>query len=114
MMNRQRILLIVLIAAMLLAVAGCSTVRGRTDSYSGYRVRTEKTAEQSAETEDPRNTRAPDGEAENYVLNRKSMKFHDPSCTGVKDIKEKNRWDYRGSRQSVLDMGYNPCKICNP
>ena len=60
-------------------------------------------------------TRATDGgAAEDYVLNKSSMKFHYPDCSGAKEIKPSNRWDYHGTRQSVLDMGYVPCKICDP
>ena len=29
-------------------------------------------------------------------------------------MKAKNRWDYWGSREEILSMGYVPCKICNP
>jgi DNA-entry nuclease len=49
-----------------------------------------------------------------YVLNKNTMKFHYPSCSSVKDIKEKNRWDYTGTREEIIDMGYVPCKKCNP
>lgn len=49
-----------------------------------------------------------------YVINRNTGKFHYPTCRSVKDIKEKNRWDYSGTREEVISMGYEPCKQCNP
>lgn len=49
-----------------------------------------------------------------YVLNTNRMKFHRPGCSSVGDIAEHNRWDYTGSREDVLAMGYEPCKRCNP
>ena len=49
-----------------------------------------------------------------YVLNHNTMKFHLPSCSSVKDIYTKNRIDFTGTREEVLEAGYVPCKRCNP
>ncbi len=49
-----------------------------------------------------------------YVLNTNSMKFHLPTCPGVSDISEHNKSEYTGSRDDLLEMGYSPCKTCNP
>ncbi len=49
-----------------------------------------------------------------YVLNTNSKKFHDPDCGSVKDIKEYNRQEYSGSRESLIDDGYEPCRSCKP
>lgn len=49
-----------------------------------------------------------------YVLNTNTKKFHYPSCSSVKAIKNQNRKDYTGSRANVIAMGYDPCKRCNP
>lgn len=49
-----------------------------------------------------------------YVLNMNSMKFHKPGCDSVKDMKEKNRKDVTLSRDEVVELGYEPCKRCNP
>ena len=57
----------------------------------------------------------PGGEEKtDYVLNINSKKFHYPGCSGVASMKEKNRQDFNGTRQEVLDMGYSPCGICKP
>ena len=49
-----------------------------------------------------------------YVLNTNTRKFHDPSCSGVADIKEENRQDYSGSRELLIQQGYSPCGRCRP
>ena len=49
-----------------------------------------------------------------YVLNTSSRKFHLPDCQGAATIKEENRQDYTGSRDLLIESGFEPCKICNP
>lgn len=49
-----------------------------------------------------------------YILNTNTHKFHLPGCKSVKQMKEKNKKPYTGTRQSIIDMGYSPCKNCNP
>lgn len=49
-----------------------------------------------------------------YVLNTNTKKFHLPSCSSVRDMKDKNKKEVSCSRDEVIDMGYVPCKRCNP
>ena len=49
-----------------------------------------------------------------YVLNNNTRKFHRPSCSSVEDIKPSNREDYTGSRDTLIERGYEPCKRCRP
>lgn len=49
-----------------------------------------------------------------YILNTNTKKFHYPSCSSVKDMKDKNKQEYSGTRDEVIAMGYDPCKRCNP
>lgn len=49
-----------------------------------------------------------------YVANKSSMKFHRVDCDSVNDIDPKNRMDWEGDRQGLIDKGYEPCKRCNP
>lgn len=51
---------------------------------------------------------------EGYVLNTSSHKFHLPDCPSVSKIKESNREEYHGSREELLQQGYEPCWSCNP
>ena len=47
-------------------------------------------------------------------LNTRSMKFHDPGCSGAADIKAENRQTYTGSREDLIAQGYSPCGQCQP
>lgn len=49
-----------------------------------------------------------------YVANKNSMKFHTPFCKSVNDISERNRWDYTGSREELINLGFTPCGSCKP
>lgn len=50
----------------------------------------------------------------NYVINTNTGKFHYTWCKSVNKMAEKNKWYYTGTRDSVINMGYVPCKNCNP
>lgn len=49
-----------------------------------------------------------------YVLNTNSKKFHLPECSSVGQMSEKNKSEFTGSRQELIDQGYASCKNCNP
>ena len=49
-----------------------------------------------------------------YVFNTNTRKFHNPSCSGASDIKPGNREEYKGSRNKLLEQGYEPCGRCRP
>lgn len=49
-----------------------------------------------------------------YIANKNTKKFHYPSCDSVADMKEKNKLYFNGTRQELIDQGYEPCKRCNP
>ena len=49
-----------------------------------------------------------------YILNKNTKKFHKPECSGAKKIKAKHKGEYTGSRQTLIDEGYEPCGNCNP
>ena len=71
------------------------------------------------ETEPPATTQPPetDPPADNgrdYVVNTNTKKFHYPSCSSADDIKDSNRWEYHGTRDDLIGMGYVPCKRCDP
>lgn len=53
-------------------------------------------------------------EKANYILNTNNKKFHKADCSSVKDIKDKNKQDYTGSRDDLLIQGYEPCGRCKP
>ena len=49
-----------------------------------------------------------------YIINTNTGKFHYSWCKSVAKMSEKNKWYYTGTRDSVINMGYVPCKNCNP
>lgn len=53
-------------------------------------------------------------EKSTYILNTNNKKFHKEDCSSVKDIKDKNKQDYIGSRDDLLLQGYEPCGRCKP
>jgi len=54
------------------------------------------------------------GITRDYVLNKRSKKFHYPDCSGIRDMSPRNREDFTGTRDEVIAMGYSPCGICKP
>lgn len=55
-----------------------------------------------------------ESEAQTYILNTNTHKFHEQDCSGAKDIKGKNREEYTGSREKLISEGYEPCGRCKP
>ena len=49
-----------------------------------------------------------------YLLNTSSKKFHDESCTQGQNIKEENAETFRGTREELLQRGYEPAGCCKP
>lgn len=49
-----------------------------------------------------------------YIINENTKKFHLPDCKSAASIKEENRKNYTGTREELIQMGYEPCKSCNP
>ncbi len=49
-----------------------------------------------------------------YVVNTNTGKFHYPSCSSVKKMKESNKLFYTGTRDELISKGYSPCGNCHP
>lgn len=49
-----------------------------------------------------------------YVLNTNTLKFHNPDCRSVNQMKDKNKQVFTGSRDEIIAMGYSPCGNCHP
>ena len=63
---------------------------------------------------DSTSTAASVSEVRTYVLNTNSHRFHYPNCPSVGDMKEKNKLVFEGTREEILEKGYEPCGICKP
>ena len=49
-----------------------------------------------------------------YMCNTNTKKFHFLSCSSVDQMADKNKKEFTGDRQELIDSGYEPCKRCNP
>lgn len=49
-----------------------------------------------------------------YILNTNTKKFHESGCSSVKEMSEKNKKEFSGTRSEAIAMGYDPCGRCKP
>jgi DNA-entry nuclease len=49
-----------------------------------------------------------------YVLNTNTKKFHKPGCSSADDISPANREEYTGTREALVEQGYDACGRCKP
>lgn len=49
-----------------------------------------------------------------YILNIRSMKFHNPDCESVADMKDWNKKESALAREEIVALGYAPCGSCKP
>lgn len=57
---------------------------------------------------------AAEANVQTYVLNTNTKKFHKESCNSAKSMDTSNKRIYTGSRQEIIDMGYEACGVCKP
>ncbi len=74
-----------------------------------------ETPAQPPEQTDPP-TEAPTSPAEeiSYVINKNSGIFHDPNCSSVGKMSEKNKKYSSDTRDELVAQGYKPCGSCKP
>lgn len=53
-------------------------------------------------------------QAQDYVLNTNSKKFHYPWCDSVETMNNHNKERFFGTREELVDKGYEPCGACQP
>ncbi|MDO4647103.1 MAG: DNA/RNA non-specific endonuclease [Eubacteriales bacterium] len=77
---------------------------------------TQKGAEQSDFSRDSEAwASSQENEESTYILNTNTKRFHLPSCSSVGQMKEKNKQEFTGSRETLMkDMHYEPCGNCHP
>lgn len=83
---------------------------GSNSAIEGYVL----TSETASDEEVTRSAAGQTDQQCNYVVNTNTKKFHYPTCDSVNDMKEANKWYYSGTREWLIDQGYDPCKRCNP
>ncbi len=55
-----------------------------------------------------------DSGGKEYILNTKTHKFHLPSCSSADEIKPQNKDTFKGDREELISLSYDPCKRCRP
>lgn len=78
------------------------------DSWESLGYWASDAEEQVADTEEDNNVER------NYIINKNTKKFHEEDCKSVQDIQKKNKEQYYGSREELLQNGYEPCGRCKP
>lgn len=48
-----------------------------------------------------------------YIININTGKFYYPTCRSVKQMNDSNKKEFTGSREDIISLGYNSCKICH-
>ena len=71
-------------------------------------------ADGTSKLENPEEKIAEQEEQTEYVLNKKSKKFHTEDCSQVDTIASENRQHITTTRSSLLDQGYEPAGCCEP
>ena len=61
-----------------------------------------------------KSTTAAEANVQTYVLNTNTKKFHKESCNSAKSMDASNKKIYTGSRQEIIDIGYEACGVCKP
>ena len=69
---------------------------------------------QLPEEEQPAESNQLAGQEMEYILNTNTHRFHYPDCSSVRDMKEKNKREYQGAREELIEQGYQPCGVCKP
>lgn len=71
-------------------------------------------SEETIDGESSRQSPIQSENAQTYVLNTNTHRFHYPNCSSVSDMKEKNKQIIEGTREEIINMGYSPCGVCKP
>lgn len=68
------------------------------------------TGDSWASDEEPVDT----GKQSTYILNTSSRRFHKPDCGSVETISPSNKKSYTGTREELINQGYEACGKCKP
>ena len=122
-----------IIAAVILVLGGIGAIMNKSEEKRT--VETPVTVVENVPTAKPQQTAAPTSALEvitrepaapsdssapvcsaehTYIINVSSGKFHYDWCSSVEKIKDSNRQEFTGSREDLIEMGYEPCGNCNP
>lgn len=92
--------------------AGASGTSGSSDTSSNTQAAPSGSSD--AKTSGDSSSSASTAEQQTYILNKRSHKFHRPECDSVQSMSPSNKEEFTGLRQTLIDVGYTPCRSCNP
>lgn len=86
------------------------------DTFGGIGDNSTQTQPTEPEQTQPQETEPPVGEGDgvDYIINTNSGVFHYPNCSSVSNMSEKNKQEYTGDRDDLVEQGYKPCGRCDP
>ena len=77
------------------------------DYSNGNSHRAGKKVKKSNSGESSENVKTAD-----YIINTNTGKYHVPSCSSVRQMKEFNKKKFKGTEAEIKKQGYSPCKRC--
>ena len=97
-------------------LAESATTNGETITETTTEAKTEARTEENTQADTSANNQPVGGDfattSRDFVVNTNSRKIHLPSCSSVNDMKEKNKWEYTGTLNELIEKGYSPCGRC--
>lgn len=83
--------------------------------FDGIRYNRSHKADTAAESKETNKSETPKETAKDtYIINKNTHKFHKPDCSSVKDMKPKNKKEFTGSRDELINQDMDPCDRCRP
>ena len=126
----KRILSVLLIAVISLVTLSCGDTGPYQEGYSeGFSAGYEKGYDEGLAATNTRSVQSKanittpligsggsdsDDNTQTYVINKKSKKFHYPTCNSVSQMNESNKRIVTDNRNHLIEQGYSPCGNCNP
>ena len=68
----------------------------------------------AADDSDAENGEDQEPKEQTYIMNKNTKKFHKPECSSVDDIKAENKSGFTGTREELIEDGFDPCGKCRP
>ena len=104
----------ILLTLVLILLCACAETKNSTSTHSFSYDQQSSIISSSVTTNKSETQKPPQTASTQYIINRKSKKFHRPECYSVKQMNEKNKLSFKGDRQYLINKGYSPCGNCNP
>lgn len=86
----------------------------KTENGDGGRAGTGSKAEDMPDEEESARQGRDEGAVTEYVLNTNTKRFHKPDCASAGQIKPNHRKEYEGTREELVEDGYQACGSCRP